>query len=200
MKTRIRYLLIALVLALCESFAGTLHAGTIPRVGFLDLSDPSSRLFESFRQGLRELGYIEGQNIIVEPRFTFGNNRRLNELAGELVRLQVNVIVAQSTLGLKTAMSWTKTIPIVMTFIGDPVAAGFVASLERPGGNVTGIGGLAAGLGGKWLELIKETVPGVSRVGVLVNPQSERMTPELKAVETAARSLRVELQPARAEF
>jgi putative ABC transport system substrate-binding protein len=200
MTTRFQALLIALVLALSESFAGAQQSGTIPRIGIFGIDYPSSPVFESFRLGLRELGYIEGQNIIIEPRFSYDTVGRHEQFAGEIVRFKVDVIVALSTPALVAAMGYTKTIPIVMTFISDPVGSGFIASRERPGGNVTGVGGLAEGLGGKWLELLKETVPGISRVGVLVNPGSERMTPDLKAVEIAAHSLRVELQPARARF
>jgi putative ABC transport system substrate-binding protein len=209
MKTRFRLLLIAVVLALTEGFAGAQQSRTVPRIGYLGFDDPSSPLFKSFRQGLRELGYIEGQNIIIEPRFSYGNDWRLHELAAELVRLNVNVIVAGINHGerylvvgavvdLDAAMSATKTIPIVMVYSGDPVAAGIVASMERPGGNVTGIGGMAAGLGGKWLELMKETVPGVSRVGVLWSRVAEKASPRMKELEVTARSLRVELQPAEA--
>ena len=195
MKTWFPAFLIALVLALAEGFAGAQQNTKVPRIGYLGLDDPSSLAFESFRQGLRELGYIEGQNIIIEPRFAFGNDRRLNGLAGELVGLNVNVIVAQNSSELSAARSMTKTIPIVMAYFGDPVAAGIIGSLERPGGNVTGISGLAAGLGGKWLELVKQTIPEVSRVGVLYNRRSERASPMMKELEIAARSLRIELQP-----
>lgn len=200
MTTRFQALLIALVLALSGSFAGAQQSAKVPRIGIFGIRHPSSPDFESFRQGLRELGYIEGQDIIIEPRFSYETVGRHEQFAAEIVRLKVDVIVTLSTPALVAAMGYTKTIPIVMTFIGDPVASGFIASRERPGGNVTGVGGLAEGLGGKWLELLKETVPGVSRVGVLVNPPSERMTPDLKAVEVAARSLGVELQPAQARF
>lgn len=200
MRTILSLLLVICALALTEGFAGAQQSAKVPRIGIFGIDDPSSPGFESFRLGLRELGYTEGQDIIIEPRFSYDTVRRHAQFAGEIVRLKVDVIVALSTPALVAAMGYTKTIPIVMTFISDPVASGFIASRERPGGNVTGVGGLAEGLGGKWLELLKETVPGVSRVGVLVNPPSERMTPDLKAVEAAARSLGVELQPARAEF
>ena len=202
MKTRFRVLLIAVVLALTEGFVGAQQFRTVPRIGYLGLDDPSSPLFKSFRQGLRELGYIEGQNLTIEPRFAYGNNWRLQELAAELIRFNVNVIVAGAAVGpmvdLEAAMSATKTIPIVMVYSFDPVAAGIVASMQRPGGNVTGIGGMAAGLGGKWLELMKETVPGVSRVGVLWSRVAEKASPMMKDLEVTARSLRVELQPAEA--
>jgi putative ABC transport system substrate-binding protein len=186
--------LIITLLALTEGFAGAQQTTKVPRIGYLELDDPSSSLFESFRQGLRELGYIEGQNIIMESRFAYQNDWRLDGLAAELVRLRVDVIVARHPAALRAAMSATKTIPIVMTYPGDPVTAGIVATLEQPGGNVTGIGGMSAGLGGKWLELLKEVVPGVSRVGVLYARGSERESPMLKKLEAAARALGVELQ------
>jgi putative ABC transport system substrate-binding protein len=186
--------LIITLLALSEGFAGAQQATKVPRIGYLGLDDPSSPLFESFRQGLRELGYIEGQNIIIESRFAFGSDWRLDGLAAELVGLNVNVIVTGSSSAFSGAGSMTKTIPIVMAYSGDPAGAGTIASLERPGGNVTGIGGMAAGLGGKWLELLKQTLPEVARVGVLYIRSSERASPMIKELEIAARSLRIELQ------
>ena len=199
MKTIVRVLLIAVVLALAEGFAAAQQPAKVPRIGILGLAYPSSPFLQSFRQGLRELGYIEGQDIILETRSSRSGDgqldERLHDFAAEMVRLQVNVIVTQSPPATYAAMSATKTIPIVMTFVGDPVASGIVASLERPGGNVTGVSGLATGVGGKMLELLKETVPGVSRVAVLWNPRSGNESPILKGVEDAARSLRVELQP-----
>jgi putative ABC transport system substrate-binding protein len=198
MKTWFPAFLIAVVLALAEGFAGAQQTTKIPRIGFLDLDDPTSPVFESFRQGLRELGYVEGQNIIIEPRFAYGSEWRLNGLAGELVGLKVNVIVTGS---LSNFSRGSMTIPIVMAYTGDPVAAGTVASFERPGGNVTGIGGLAAGLGGKWLELLKETVPEIRRVGVLYTRTLAGVSPiMMKELEATARSLGVVLQPAEVKF
>jgi putative ABC transport system substrate-binding protein len=195
MKTWFPTFLIVVTLALIQGVAGAQQTAKVPRIGYLGVSDPSSPLFESFRQGLRELGYLEGQNIIIEPRFAFGNDWRLNVLAPELVRSNVDVIITQSSSDLFAAKGWTKTIPIVMAYSGDPVTSGIIKSLERPAGNITGIGGLAAGLGGKWLELLKETVPEASRVGVLYTRFSEETSPMMKELEVAARSLRVELQP-----
>jgi putative tryptophan/tyrosine transport system substrate-binding protein len=195
MKTWLPALLIALVLALAEGFAEAQQATKVPRIGYLGLDDPSSSLFKSFREGLHELGYIEGQNIMIEPRFAYGNDWRLNGLAFELVGLNVNVIVAQSSQALNAARHATRTIPIVMTYPGDPVAVGIVASRERPGGNVTGISGMATELGGKWLELLKEAIPTVSRVGVLGGRGFENEA-TWKGMEVVARSLGVELQSA----
>jgi putative ABC transport system substrate-binding protein len=203
MRTTILSVLIVAVLSLAAGSArAQQQTAKVPRIGILGLAYPSSPFLQSFRQGLRELGYIEGQNIILETRSSRGDDgrldERLNDLAAEMVRLQVDVIVAQSTLATYAAMSATKTIPIVMASTGDPVASGMVASLERPRGNVTGVSGLPTGLGGKMLELLKDTVPGVSRVAVLWNEGPEKIAPAWKAmrkgVEVAARSLGVELQ------
>ena len=204
MKTWLPAFLIAVILALGEGFAGAQQTRKVPRIGYLGLNDPYSSarrtaeiIFESFRQGLREVGYIEGQNIIIERRFAFGDASRLSGLASELVRLQVDVIVvAQSRQVLNAARNATKTIPIVMAF-ADPVAvAGIVTSPDGLGGNVTGVSGMGMELGGKWLELLKQTAPEVSLVGVLYSRSSERVSPMMKELEVAARSLRVELQPA----
>ena len=161
-KNILLLVLIIALMALTEGFAGAQQTTKVPRIGYLGLDDPSSYLFKSFRQGLREVGYIEGQNIIIEPRFAYENGWRLNGLAAELVGLNVNVIVPQGSPALSAAMHATRTIPIVMAYLGDPVAVGIVASRERPGGNVTGVSGMATELGGKWLELLKETVPAIS--------------------------------------
>jgi putative ABC transport system substrate-binding protein len=197
MKSWFLAFLIAVILALSESVAGAQQTSKFPRIGYIGADDPSSSLFKSFQQGLREFGYVEGQNIIIESRFAYGNNWRLTELALDLVLLKVDVIVTQN---IRAARGATTTVPIVMTYIGDPIAAGIVATLDRPGGNVTGIGGMSAGLGGKWLELIKEVVPGISRVGVLYTPMSERESPMMKELADVARFLKVELQPSEAAF
>jgi ABC-type uncharacterized transport system substrate-binding protein len=194
MRTRLLHLFwIVAVLALAEPPAGAQQTQKVPRIGFIGVDVPSAPLFDSFRQGLRELGYIEGQSVIIEPRFTYGNQWRLNEFAADLVRLQVDVIVVENTPPLVAVMRTTKTIPIVMSYLGDPVEVGIVASRERPGGNVTGVSGMATELGGKWLELLKETVPAVSRVAVLWSRGFEK-EPTMKGMEVAARSLGVELQ------
>jgi putative ABC transport system substrate-binding protein len=192
--------LIIALLVLSEGFAGAQHTTKVQRIGYLGLDDPSSSLFKSFRQGLLELGYMEGQNIIIERRFAYGNEWRFDGFAFELVRLPVDVIVAQSPQGLRAALGATKKIPIVMMSRGNSVAAGVAARVDRPGRNITGIGGLTADLGGKWLELLKEAVPGVSRVGVLYAPISEQGSPMMKKLEDTARHLRVELQPSEAAF
>jgi len=187
--------LIIAALALAQSPVGAQQAQKIPKIGFLGGANPRlAPILQSFRQGLRELGYVEGQNIIIEPRRSMGNTSEFNNFAAELVRLQVDVIVAQNINPTRSAMNATKTIPIVMTFPGDPVLLGFVASLERPGGNVTGVSGLTSELGGKWLELVKETVPNARRVAVLWNQNAEYHFPTWKSVEIAARSLKVDVE------
>ena len=167
----------------------------IPRVGYLVFGRPAQRLHEAFRQGLRELGYVEGRNIIVEYRFAEGKVERLQELAEELVRLKVDVIVAPDPPSFHAAMKATKTIPIVMRSSFDPVASGIVASLAHPGGNVTGVFSLYSELNGKRMELLKEAVPTTSRVMVLLNSQSADAKMELGIAEGAARSLGLHLLP-----
>ena len=200
-RTAVPSILVAMMSLALGVTAEAQQAKKVPRIGYLGLSDPSSPAFQSFQKGVREVGYIEGQNVLMESRFAFGNEWRLDALAAEIVGLNVNAIVAQSSPALFAARGMTKTIPIVMNYVGDPVAAGLAATLERPGRNVTGIGGLAAGLGGKWLEILKETVPELRRVGVLYfgNPDQSyrnpaRVYPRTKELEIVARSLQVELQ------
>ena len=153
----------------------------VPRIGYLSSGDPASESTrsEAIRLALRELGYIEGQNIATEYRYAEGKRDRFPELAAELVRLKVDIIVvAGGNRLIRAAKNATKTIPIVMTGAGvDPVEAGLVESLARPGGNVTGITNLSRELGGKRLELLKEAVPKLARVAVLYDPA----TPSLYA-------------------
>jgi putative ABC transport system substrate-binding protein len=193
MKTWLPALLIVLVLALAKGFAGAQQPTKVPRVGILGPASASSPILQSFRQGLRELGYVEGQNIILDGRSSRDVSEYRQGLADEVVRLGVDVIVAFAAQPIFAAMKATKTIPIVMTFPGDAASEGFVASLERPGGNVTGVSSLVTELGGKWLELLKEAIPTVRRVAVLWNPRSEEKFPTWKGVELAARSLQVEV-------
>src|SRR5262249_43903182 len=156
------FALCAMLLALCAS-AEAQQPKKVPRIGYLSSSDPAteSTRAEAIRLALRELGYIEGQNISTEYRYAEGKRDRLPELAAELVRLKVDIIVvAGGTVAIRAAMNATKTVPILMAITGiDPVEAGVVASLARPGGNVTGLTLLTRELGGKRLELFKETVP-----------------------------------------
>jgi putative tryptophan/tyrosine transport system substrate-binding protein len=185
----------AMLLALCHS-ASAQQPGKIPRIGYLVASDTTTRS-EAIRLALREIGYIEGQNIAIEYRYAEGKRDRLPELAAELVRLKVDLIVAAGGTTTQAAKNATKTIPIIMTGGGaDPVEAGFVESLARPGGNVTGLTNLGLKLGGKRLELLKEAVPKVARVAVLYDPAIPGTIREVKEVlPVAARALRLTLQP-----
>ena len=190
MKDTFLLVLFTALLTLMDSFAEAQQT-KVPRIGYLGLSEPSSPLFDSFRQGLRELGYVEGQNIILDERI--GEEAQLPGLAADLVRLKKDVIVAQSP-AIRAAMSATKTIPIVAAFPGDPVLNGMVTSLDRPGGNLTGVGALSPELGGKWLELIRQTIPNAKRVAVFWYRSAEDSFPMAKTVESAARSLGVDLR------
>jgi putative ABC transport system substrate-binding protein len=168
----------------------------IPRIGYLatnSLSVISARV-EAFRQGLRELGYVEGKNIVIEWRFAEDKPDRLPALLDELVRLKVDVIVSGGPLPTRAAKEATTTIPIVMTNDGDPVGTGIVASLARPGGNITGLSTLGPELSGKRLEILKETVPRLSRVAVLETSTIAGNAQVLKETELAAEALKVKLQ------
>jgi putative ABC transport system substrate-binding protein len=171
----------------------------VPRMGYFSARDPASdsARSEAVRLGLRELGYIEGENIAIEYRYAEGKRERFRELAAELVRLKLDVIVvAGGDPPVQALMNETKTIPIVMSGGGtDPVKAGLVQSLARPGGNVTGITNLIGDLGGKRLELLKETVPKLARVAVLYEPANPSSALELKeALPVAARALKLTIQ------
>jgi putative tryptophan/tyrosine transport system substrate-binding protein len=186
------------VLALALLAAGAQPAGKVPRVGYLTAGSPSDqgrqRRFEAFRQGLRELGYVEGQNIAIESRWAEGKNDRYPALAADLVRSKVDVIVAVGGAASKAAQQATRTIPIVMSLVNDPVGSGLVPSLARPGGNLTGVSLMAPDLVGKQLGLLKELVPKVSRVAILRNPANPASAPQLREAEAAARALGVRLQ------
>jgi putative ABC transport system substrate-binding protein len=173
------------------------QAGKVPRIGFLGtrtLSDTSPYL-DAFRQGLRELGWVEGQNIVIDDRFAEGRFDRLPDLAAELVRLKVAIIVAAPTPAVVAAKKATETIPIVAIAVGDPVGIGLIASLARPGGNVTGLSfSVGLEIAGKGLELLKETVPKVRRVAVLSNPANPGQPLSIRELNVAAQSLGVQLQ------
>jgi putative ABC transport system substrate-binding protein len=173
--------------------SGAQQAQKVPRIGaFLPASAAATaQLVEAFQQGLREHGYIRGQNLVLEPRYAEGKAERLAGLASELVRAKVDVIVAGSTPGILAAKNATALIPIVMVTTGDPVAGGLVSSLARPGGNITGLTALGQELSGKRLEVLKEAVPKVSRVAVLLNPTNPDSSLSLNGVEAAARALGV---------
>jgi putative tryptophan/tyrosine transport system substrate-binding protein len=169
---------------------------TIPRIAYLALSPgpQSSVRSEALAQGLRELGYVEGKNILMEYWWSAGNVDRLRENAAELVRLGVHVIVTQGPVATRAAKDMTRTIPIVMAGDVDPVGDGFVASLGRPGGNITGVTVLTRELSGKRLELLKDTAPGMVRVAVFWNPTEVSGARQLRDTEDAARVLGLQVQ------
>ena len=174
------------------------QGGKVFRIGILGTSPPtdpaSPRLWGVFFQRLRELGYVEGQNLVVERRFSEGKAERLPDLAADLVRLKVDVIVAAGGPPPLAAQKVTQTIPIVMTNQADPVGSGLVASLARPGGNITGMSLLNPEIVGKQLELLKAVVPRVSRVAIMRNPTNQTHALSLREAEAAGRSLRVQIQ------
>jgi putative ABC transport system substrate-binding protein len=197
---RRRFLLTTLAGSLARPLgAEAQRAAKINRIGYLSPSAAatSPHLREAFLQGLRDLGYVEGRNLVIEYRYAEGKPERLPALAAELVALKVDVIVASSTVGALAAQQATRTLPIVFIGAADPVTSGVVTGLARPGGNVTGSSNLAPELVGKCLEQLRQAVPGVSRVAVLWNPggQGERTNNDmLKEAEVAARALGVRLQ------
>jgi putative ABC transport system substrate-binding protein len=186
-------LLCVLPFAFCFS-AQAQQPKKIPRIGWLTGGSPSAENSEAFRRGLRGLGYVEGKNIVIEWRVAEGKRDRVPALAAELVRLNVDVIVTGSATDTRAAKAATSTIPIVMTNDGDPVESGFVASLARPGGNITGLSTIAPELNGKRLELLKEAIPKLSRVAVFGTSTSPGNAQELREANLAAEALRVKLQ------
>lgn len=168
----------------------------VPRIGYLsgiDAATHSTRV-EPFRQALRELGYIEGQNIAIEYRYAEGELDRLPDLAAELVQLKVDIILASAPPPTRAAKGATATIPIVMAFSDDPVGSGFVASLARPGGNITGLSTFAPEISGKELGLLKEIIPGLSRMAVLGTSTVPQYVQVVKEIERAAKALGVKVQ------
>jgi putative ABC transport system substrate-binding protein len=190
------------VSVLLVPLGGEAQPASVPRVGFLAPNSPADpralRLLHAFRQGLRELGYSEGQNIAIEFRWAEGKYDRLPGLAAELVRLKVNVIVAGTPPAVQAARQATEAIPIVMAAVADPVAMGFVVSLARPGGNITGSSSMQPALVGKRLEMLKEIIPKVSLVALLGNPANPNYAPLVREAEDAARALGVRLQSVQA--
>lgn len=176
--------------------------GKIWRVGFLvprrrpDSID--SDFIGAFPRGMRELGYVEGKNLVIEWRFADGQFERLPDLAAELVRLKVDVIVSGSSQAISALQKATTTIPVVMASSGDPIGSGFVKSLARPGGNITGLSNLTSDIGTKQLELLLSIVPKLSRVAVLVNPVNPSLATFLKNVQSAAQGVSVKVLPVEA--
>jgi putative ABC transport system substrate-binding protein len=195
--TRVLSLVILIVVALAAPLAVEAQpVGKIPRMGFLGPSANSTggHLVRAFQQGLRDLGYREGQNILIEYRSTEGDDERLARAAAELVGLNVDLLIVSITSAALAAQKATTTIPIVMTNVGDPVENGPVASLARPGGNITGLSRLTPELVGKNLEFIREAVPGVGRVAVLSNPTNPLSPALQRRVMLAAEALGVQLR------
>jgi putative ABC transport system substrate-binding protein len=166
-------------------------AAKVYRIGYVRAETPPAVDIEAFREGLRDHGYVEGTNVVVEYRWADGNEERLRSLVAELLRLKVDLIVTSAPAATRVAKEATTTIPIVMVLVADPVAFGFVASLARPGGNVTGFAYLLPEVSGKRLELLKEAVPALSRVAVLWNAANPYKPFDLKEVEAVADALRV---------
>jgi len=194
MKKRITLWLLATLFLASVSLAEAQQTGKIVRIGFLDTSTASGSavLWDAFRQEMRKLGWIEGKNIAIEYRFAEQKPERLPELAVDLVRLKVGLIVVSGTPPALAAKNATTTIPIVMANVADPVGQGLVASLARPGGNVTGNSGLAFELDTKRLEILKDVVPKLARVGFLRLPSGTDS--QVKEIRPAAVALRLKLE------
>ena len=188
----------AVSLALAPLTAEGQQRDQMPRVGYLSPGSPSDsarlRRFEAFRQRLRELGYVEGQNIAIETRWAEGNYDRYPALAADLVRVKANVIVAVGGAATQAAQQATRTIPIVMSVVLDPVGSRLVTSLARPEGNITGLSIMASDIVGKQFQMLREVVPSVSRVAVLWNPANPGSAPQLREAEAAGRALKMQLQ------
>jgi putative tryptophan/tyrosine transport system substrate-binding protein len=196
---RRRSLLAGAVALLAAPLAADAQPGRVPRIGVLLYAaapppGQSNPFLDAFLDGLRDLGYVEGRNVILEYRWAGGSNQRTAELAAELVRLNVAVIMSTGTPATQVARAATTTIPIVMTAVGDPVGSGIVASLARPGGNVTGLSLLDTDLDGKRIELLKEAVPGLTRLAMLWSPNDPGMTLAFGRIEGASHTLRLALQ------
>ena len=186
----------AMLFALC--YSASAQQPKIPRVGYVsstgDSNNPGPSV-QAFRQGLRDLGYVEGKNILIEYRYLEGKRDRIPSVVAELVQLKVDVILPEAPPAIRVAKQATKTIPIVIVTSQDPVAAGYVDSLARPGGNITGLTRLTRDLSGKRLELLKEVVPGMLRFGLLSVTDPEAPGNALKEYEAAARALKIPIQP-----
>ena len=190
-------LTLALTLGILNFPVEAQQFGKVPRIGFLIVDSPSaaSTRVEAFKEGLQELGYVEGKNITLEYRYAEGKADRLPQLASEVVRLKIDVLVTGGGNQVAiAAMKATGTIPIVMTNVADPVGSGLVASLARPGGNITGLTSVTYDLSGKRLELIKDTLPKLGRIAVLYDPSDRAKVVEFKEMQAAAGSFAVQLQ------
>ena len=186
---------IVIALAICGARVEAHQLTKIPRIGFLGLASKPSPLEEAFLQALRDLGYIDGQNVNIEYRWAAGKTDRLPELAEELVRLKVDLTLGGATPVIQALKSATKTIPIVMLIAADPVATGFVASLSRPGGNITCMAGIAPELAGKRLELLREVLPKLSRVAFLAHSGDPAHKLFVNEAQEAAERFRMKFYP-----
>ena len=198
-RTSLRaFAIVALLLAVATVGppADAQQASKTAKIGILSATTPAALApsVEAFKQGLRELGWVEGKSFVLEARYSEGKVERLSELARELVALKMDVIVTPADLSIAAIKRETQTIPIVMALSSDPVGAGFVASLARPGGNITGLSNISPELSGKRVELLREAVPGLSRLALLWNPEVRGAVLDYKEAASAARSLRVEVQ------
>jgi ABC-type uncharacterized transport system substrate-binding protein len=189
-------ILVAVILCIVAAAGEAQQAKKNAQIGFLGATSPSVELarIEAFRQGLRELGYMEGKNVVIEWRWTEGKAERLPGLAAELVRLGVEVIVAGGSTSTGAAKEATSTIPIVAAQVNDPVGSGIVASLARPGGNITGLSTLVPEISGKRLEMLKEVIPKLSRVAVFGDSTAPGNTQSLTETELAAKAFKIQLQ------
>src|SRR5262245_1651396 len=188
-------ILVGVVLLAAGVIAEAQQPNKVPLIGCLSGSSASaeSPRMEGLRQGLRAFGYLEGKNIALEYRYADGRPEKLPALTDELIRLKVDVFVVGSTVAALAAKNATRTIPIVFWGVADPITAGLIDSLARPGGNVTGFTNIASVLAGKRLELLKETIPKLSRVAVLRNPQNPGTAYQWKESQTTARALGLQL-------
>ena len=185
---------VAVVLLAASVAAQAQQSARVYRIGFVSPISPGPTI-QAFRQGLREVGYVAGKNVIIEARFAEGRLERLPELMADVLSLKVDVLVTGSELGAQAAKKATTTVPIVFAGVSDPLTRGLVASLARPGGNITGVtfGVAGSAFGGKWVELLKEAVPGISRVAVLSNSADPQTAPLLRQIQAAARTFNMKL-------
>ena len=191
-----KILLLAVLVLTSFNLADAQQLTKVPRIGYLVAVSPSvvAARIEAFRQGLRELSYVEGKNIVIETRYAEGKLDRLPALAAELVRLKVDIIVTAGGQATRAAKEATSTIPIIMTNDADPVGSGFVASLSRPGGNITGLSTLAPELSGKRLELLREVIPKLARVAIVGTSTQPGHAQAIKELELAAEAFKVQIQ------
>jgi putative ABC transport system substrate-binding protein len=187
-------LLSALAVLVVPFFTEAQPAGKVPRIGVIGEGSAGDPWVAAFRQGLRDLGYAEGENILVEYRYLQGVLDRVPDLPAELIRLKVDVLVVGGTIAARSARAQTTRVPIVFTLVSDPVGSGLVTSLARPGGNATGLSNVISELSGKQLELLKAAVPQVARVAVLYNPANPAARSAVTGAREAARALAMELQ------